>query len=60
MYISKEKIGNNSPNQNGAKDEIKSFSKLKILYKEIQNEIKNIVIIKLHNQISKLIKEISK
>ena len=60
MYISKEKIGNNSPNQNGAKDETKSFSKLKILYKEIQNEIKNIVIIKLHNQISKLIKEISK
>lgn len=59
MNITKEKNDKNNPNQNIRKDESKTFSKFKILYKEIQNEIKNIVIIKLHNQISKLIKEIN-
>ena len=60
MYISKEKNDKNSLNQNGNNDQSKSFSKFKILYKEIQNDIKNIVIIRLHNQISKLIKELEK
>ena len=41
-------------------DPIKRNSRFIILYKEIQNEIKNIVINNLHRQIGKLIKELEK
>ena len=54
MYRNKKK-------DNGMKEEENEYNNpLKKLYKEIQNEIRNIVITKMHNQISKLIKEIKK
>lgn len=54
MYRSKKK-------DNGMKEEENEYNNpLKKLYKEIQNEIRNIVITKMHNQIGKLIKEIKK
>lgn len=51
----------NKKKDNGMKEEENEYNNpMKKLYKEIQNEIKNIVITKMHNQISKLIKEIKK
>ena len=64
MYISKEKNNNNNQISNEIK-EIKEIeplhsTKIKNLYKEIKEEIKDIVITKLHNQIQKLIYELDK
>ena len=61
MHISKEKNNNN----NQIKNEIKGTepihsTKMKNLYKAIKEEIKNIVITKLHNQIKKLVYELDK
>jgi len=54
MYRSKKK-------DNGMKEEGNEYNNpMKRLYKGIQNEIKNIVITKMHNQISNLMKEIQK
>ena len=54
MYRNKKKY-------NGMKEEENEYNNpIKKLYKEIQNEIRNIVITKMHNQISNLIKEIKK
>ena len=61
MHISKEKNNNN----NQISNEIKGIepihsTKMKNLYKEIKEEIKDIVITKLHNQIKKLVYELDK
>ena len=60
MNVSKD-INSNYLRSNITKgDSPLNNSKFKSLYIEIQNQIRNIVIIKLHNQISKLIKEMEK
>ena len=61
MSINIENNNNNIFNENIPKKEPQVInSKFQSLYKEIKNQIKNVVIIKLHNQISKLMKEIEK
>jgi hypothetical protein len=57
MYISKERFNKN--NNNIASNESIYSQRMKKLYKEIKEEIKNIVITKLHNQVQKLIKELN-
>ena len=64
MHISKERFNNinnnnNNNNNNIISNDIYRSSKMKKLYKEIKEEIKNIVITKLHNQVQKLIKELN-
>ena len=57
--MNKDKKDINKENQN-KKGENEQNSPLKQLFKTIQNEIKNIVISRLHNQVYKLIKELDK
>jgi hypothetical protein len=57
MYITKDKKNRNTLEPKGVNIYNK---KLKEVYKKIQNEIKNIVITRLHTQIYKLIKDLQK
>lgn len=57
MYITKDKKNRNTLEPKGLNNYNK---KLKEVYKKIQNEIKNIVITRLHTQIYKLIKDMQK
>lgn len=57
MYITKDKKNRNTLEPKGLSNYNK---KIKEVYKKIQNEIKNIVITRLHTQIYKLIKDIQK
>ena len=57
MYITKDKKNRNTIEYKGVNNYNK---KLKEVYKNIQNEIKNIVITRLHTQIYKLFKDMQK
>ena len=55
MYINKDKNNQNKKISNESiKEENEKNTTLNQLYKTIQNEIKNIVISRLHNQVAKL------